>query len=375
MGVLTCSLALVGTVAAQSVAQSREKVHKLEILSKAHTLEQALPSMKGPTDTQFFELMNSSEPELLWLRSTRVDIVDEEGDAMSGEFLCHSNLYFTDFGEHQAMFSRNVTSNQKFIDVNQGQLEVRMPDGFGIPMMSTESLRFHSMVINPSDKPEPFVTRVKTTFEYLRDDELVGPIKALSQRAIRLRVPVALAKGHEHHASASHDDHSGHDASDALQCDPEQETYEDQSLVTSATKNIFKTDPNGPTWSVHWVVPPGRHEYRYKFDNGLRMPFQESMVHMITTHVHPYAVSVELHDLTTGERVFRAEIETFDGVPGIANIPHYSSVTGLPVYRDHQYEIVAVYENTTDENIDAMALLYLYYWDRNFTKPVVRASS
>jgi len=375
IGLQVCSLAvMVGTLSAEPREHAREKIHKLEILSKMHTMEEFIPSMKGPTDTQFFELEQDGKPGLLWLKSARVDVIDDDAETISAEHLCHSNLFFKDFGEHQEMFLGKVTSNQKFIDINQGQLEVRMPDGFGIPMMSTEQLRFHSMIINPTAQSEPFQARVRTTFEYLRDDELTGPIKALSQRAIRLRIPVALAEGHEHHALSSEIDNSGHDESEGLQCDPEQETYQGQALTETATKNIFKTDPDGPIWSVHWFVPPGRHEYRYKIDNGLRMPFKETIVHMITTHVHPYAESVELYDLTDGKRVFRTEIETFDGSSGIANIPHYSSTEGLSVHKDHLYEIVVVYNNTTAEDVDAMALLYLYYWDRDFARPTAHAS-
>jgi hypothetical protein len=385
---LACLLIfLIGAAAVATAAKRKEKLYKIELISKSHTLDQVIPSMQGPTDTQHFSLSTKSGPELVWLKSTRVDIIDEAGDAISTEFLCHSNLYFDELGEHQKLFSRNVTLDQKFVDINQGQLTVEMPEGFGIPLMSSESLRFHSMVINPTAKAEPLDARVKTTFEYLRDDELVAPIKALSQRALRLRVPIALPKGHDHshssHSSelpdvskletkaphADHAGHSGHGSADGLQCDPEQETYDGQALTKSATKEIFKTEPEGPIWSIHWLVPPGRHDYRYRVEAGLRMPFDETTVHMITTHVHPYAESIELHDLTVGERIFRADIENFDAVPGVSHVPHYSSLEGLPIYKNHEYEMVVVYNNPTDKNIDAMALLYLYYWDRNFTKP------
>ena len=34
---------------------------------------------------------------------------------------------------------------------------------------------------------------------------------------------------------------------------------------------------------------------------------------------------------------------------------------GFRVYRDHKYELEALYDNTTDHDVDAMAMMYLYY--------------
>ena len=69
-----------------------EKLHRREIISKVHTIDRVYPSMKGPSDTQHFQLDDGSEPELIWLRSARVDVVDGQGEPMSSEYLCHSNL-------------------------------------------------------------------------------------------------------------------------------------------------------------------------------------------------------------------------------------------------------------------------------------------
>ena len=44
---------------------------------------------------------------------------------------------------------------------------------------------------------------------------------------------------------------------------------------------------------------------------------------------------------------------------------------GIPVYADHQYELVSVYENTSAEEQDSMAVMYLYLDDRHFHRPLV----
>ena len=47
----------------------------------------------------------------------------------------------------------------------------------------------------------------------------------------------------------------------------------------------------------------------------------------------------------------------------------YSSVEGIPIYADHEYEIVSVYDNPTDEPQDAMAVMFLYMLDKGFVPP------
>ena len=38
----------------------------------------------------------------------------------------------------------------------------------------------------------------------------------------------------------------------------------------------------------------------------------------------------------------------------------YSSTTGFPIYKNHDYELITVYDNPTGHDIDAMAVLRLY---------------
>ena len=45
----------------------------------------------------------------------------------------------------------------------------------------------------------------------------------------------------------------------------------------------------------------------------------------------------------------------------IQKIPVYSSEEGFPLYADHTYEVESFYDNTTDGDVDAMAMMYIYY--------------
>ena len=86
-------------------------------------------------------------------------------------------------------------------------------------------------------------------------------------------------------------------------------------------------------------------------------------------HLHPFAESLTLRDLTTGRDVFRAETRSPDGRIGLERVEHFSSRKGIPIYKRHQYELVSVYDNTSGKVQDSMAVMFLYMLDKAFRKP------
>ena len=69
--------------------------------------------------------------------------------------------------------------------------------------------------------------------------------------------------------------------------------------------------------------------------------------------------------LTTGESLFKATASNFPNRIAVEEITHYSSRDGLRINRSHEHEIVAIYNNTTRQEIDSMAVMYLYLRDYN----------
>jgi hypothetical protein len=90
----------------------------------------------------------------------------------------------------------------------------------------------------------------------------------------------------------------------------------------------------------------------------LGLPY-DTTVHYIAAHVHPFAESIELRDLTSDETIFKAKATQTSGV-GLASVEHFSSVEGVPLYKDHEYELISVYDNTSSVDQDAMATMLLY---------------
>ena len=98
----------------------------------------------------------------------------------------------------------------------------------------------------------------------------------------------------------------------------------------------------------------------------IALPY-DTTLHFIGVHVHPYSESLELRDLTTGETVWKSDHENHTERIGLSRVDYFSSEEGLPIFSDHHYELISVYDNTSRENSDAMATMLLYYLDREFS--------
>ena len=53
----------------------------------------------------------------------------------------------------------------------------------------------------------------------------------------------------------------------------------------------------------------------------------------------------------------------------VRSVEYFSSAEGVPLHKDHEYEMVSIYENTSGEEQDSMAVMYMYLLDKRFEKP------
>lgn len=328
---------------------------RIEFLSDPYTIDQTYASMHGPWQNHKVSFPNATHGELLWLTAIHNQALRTADEMpLSQEFLCHSNLGFAgDAGQlsrHNPVFAATANLEPRVFTLIQGQNSIELPPGFAFPILSDEPLEFVSMIVNNNQVEElPLELTVKTTLEYLRDAELAEPPKPLFRRRIFSFVGVegqAPGSEHSHHMTAT-------EAGEVAESAPASE--------------VLGVDAEGRQYTFHWMVPPGRHVYRSRIGRQLRLPF-DTTAHMVTAHLHPYGESLALLDLTTGETLVELEAKPYPDRIGIADMEHYSSSTGIRLYRDHEYELVAVYDNSTSQEQDAMAIMYLYFLDHEFTR-------
>jgi len=127
-------------------------------------------------------------------------------------------------------------------------------------------------------------------------------------------------------------------------------------------------DPHGRHMTGHWVVPPGKQFNTNDVTWFMNLPY-DSRLHYAAVHLHPFAESLTLRDATAGTDIFKAQAENPKHRVGLDRVDAFESVTGVPMYKDHKYEMVSVYNNPTRQNADSMASMFLALDDPEFVAP------
>jgi len=343
----------------------------VEVFSKTHRIDRVIKSMEGEPDDESFRLFKAEKPELLWVTTGNVQVIDANTQiSKPAEMLCHSHLMFPfanfDQRKHNALFGNTTNLDLKLFTLVQGQTDIELPKGFAIPVLSNETFSFSSMIISPQKPQDPMEVKAKGTFEFYRDKDLPVAPKPLFWRGLALMVPVKSSMTGDHCTSEM----TGVSAEGTYMPAPTELSAE----PAKASMNLVHEHQSGKyKESYHWMVPPGRHEYRYTLENGLMIPFDTTM-HYANLHLHPYAESLELRDLTTGQSIYKGYSKNLDHVAGIAQLTYYSDEKGIQMHKDHLYELVCVYNNTTDREVDAMAIMFVYFLDKNFDRDQLKLS-
>lgn len=280
-------------------------------------------SMDGP-----HERLTIDPSEMAWITGYSTHVVDaDSGERMGDEFFCHSQV--------------QLVNETRLLVTATGIADVRFPEGFGLPLHRIlrgmpppyRGVTVLGMVLNNFDATMDRSTMVRATIEYTTDDEARA-------RGLKKLYKVELPMTVEPKTDETPDDATG-----------------EHCVVVGGLKS-------------HWMVPPGPQTTRKRY-SGL-FPV-DARVHYAAVHLHNYGRIMRLKDATTGEELWRTEVAYEPTRMQIAKIPFYASARGFPVYRDHEYEIEAFYENTSGAPTDAMAVMYLYYnplVDVDITYPV-----
>jgi hypothetical protein len=74
---------------------------------------------------------------------------------------------------------------------------------------------------------------------------------------------------------------------------------------------------------------------------------------------------MELRDLTTGTTILRLNSRDWPDRVGVAHVDEFKSIEGIPIFRDHRYQVTTDYDNISGSKTDAMAILYLYLLEKD----------
>jgi len=326
-----------------------------KVLSKVYHVDKKYRSMMGPQSTNELHLGDPKADELVWVVGYEAVMVGKDGERrMPQEFMCHSNLDLDPMAHREAVKAEPGISGRLFT-LSQGQLSIRFPEGFGIPVRSSEKISLTTQVLN-LNLPKPDVdVRHKVTVYYVRDAEAGRPMKALFQKSA---YGLALLDGKDGHFGMDHGKgHGGMDHGGATGC-----------LAKENASDHTYDDGLGRTFTGHWVVEPGREVNKTPVTKILALPY-DATVHYIAVHLHPFAQSLTLRDTTTGKVIFHSVAKNYADKIGLEHVDYFSSEKGILLKADHEYELESVYENTSGEPQDSMAVMYLYLHDERFERP------
>jgi cyclophilin family peptidyl-prolyl cis-trans isomerase len=378
LGILAlAALAAPTLLRADDAPAPAQTVMRKQILSQTYTIDKKYRSMEGPGSLQRVYLGDQDKPELLWVVGVHTEMVGEDGTSPQlPELMCHVNIDL-DPARHQALFNLQRPTASRLVTLSQGMLDASLPPGFGFPIASNEPLILYTQVLNHNiADPKNIKVRHRVTFEYVRDKDLKKPMKPLfnvgaSGMVLLNNNPLALTTSmatppdtssitvdNKAGSSSSADAHSGHGTSCLI--------APRAPNATGAAADYV--DPAGRHLTGHWVVPPGKQVNHSDITWFMSLPYN-TRLHYAAVHLHPFAKALIIKDTTTGKTVFEAKAEGPKEGIGLTHVDTFTSPDGVPLYKDHKYELISEYDNPTKENSDSMASAFLGLQDPEFVKP------
>jgi hypothetical protein len=328
--------------------------HKAVITSAVHRIDKIYPSMTGPWSQAVFTLLDQSQPELVWITGAEVRMLDATGkQAMPDEFMCHANLDMDAEQFRQSMGTGKELDGRLFT-LSQGQLRVMFPQGTGVPVRSDLPLTLITQVLNLNHPKIDTEVRHEVTSHFVRDRDAQAAMVPLYESGVSAQVSL------EGKALPYDITGSGFAGMQSGMCIPGEKAIDWNE----------QQDRYGRRFTGHWVVPPGRQVNHTRCTSIMNVP-HDTRAHAIAVHLHPFAESLELRDVTDNKPIFKSAAENFREGVGLKHIDALISAEGVPIYAHHEYELICVYNNTTDQPVDSMAVMYLYLQDPEFHRSQV----
>ncbi|HEX3584269.1 MAG TPA: peptidylprolyl isomerase [Thermoanaerobaculia bacterium] len=353
-------------IALSALADDAPLVRTYVYLSPTYTIDKKYRSMEGPGSTESIYIdAQQDPPELLWIRGVKTEMVGEDGETPQlPELMCHVNVDL-DSTKHSAMFSLKRYTQQRLVTLSQGMLNAQFPDGFGYPLASNEPLNLFTQVLNHNiEHPNNMKVRHRVTITYVRDKDLKTPLKPL----FNVGASGTVILDNNPHAAMPNMATAEVTGNDGKPVD-----HTTSCLILPRAPNAVGTgsdytDPQGHKVTGHWVVPPGHQINHSDITWFMGLPMNATL-HWAAAHLHPFAQSLTIRDTTTGETVFEVNATDSKDKIGLDKVETFASEKGVPMYKDHKYELISVYDNPTQQNADSMASAFLALEDPDFVKP------
>ena len=249
-----------------------------EITLKNFLIDDIYPSMYGPWNRHYVKLFPSNEEPYVWITGYRAEVLDSNTGTASQEFMCHTNLDLAGVPGNPYRYVKSQLS------ISQGQQAIMLPPGFGlrIPNGPDNMIDVNGMVLNNN------YPNMHKYLDFRASIHYVGESTARSRRLVALRQASVFNTCRTNPG-------------------PGQTAWMAGSTDTECER-ASKTSEYAGDITGHWIVYPGRHVYKSDVTSQLGLD-DDTLIHYMWVHVHPFAESIELIDETTKTTVWRANIE------------------------------------------------------------------
>jgi len=344
-----------------------------QFISPVYTIDKIYHSMEGPSSVERIYLGDPTAPaELLWVTGIRTEMVDADGTTPQlPELMCHVNVDL-DQPKHQALFGFRRATASRLMTLSQGMLAAKVPAGFGFPLASNEPLLLFTQVLNLNiTHPLNIKVRHRVTIDYVRARDLTTPIKPLfnvgaSGMVILDDNPLALSHSMMSMPStASVTTEAGHEGATM---NPNMSCLVGSRAPQATSSSADYTDPQGRKMTGHWIVPPGKQVNHSDITWFMNLKY-DTRLRYAAVHLHPFARSLEMRDMTTGKTVFVAKAQNPATGVGLTHVDEFSSPEGVLLQHAHKYSLISTYDNPTNGNVDSMASIFLGLDDPELTIP------
>ena len=325
----------------------------------------AAPAMGGSPSSQIqaqhgLSDSNGQHRTLLWLKGIKLEVLDENNQVLpTAEFVCHANIDLNPSFRNTVLTMGERPMTSRLATITQGQTEITFPPGYGVPAVSDEPWNIILQAANRTTDKHRRI-KLKCTFYFIKDSDLAYPITALAWYA-----PFAYVVIDKNSPELA--------ITEKANC-PSCFGLADGVNAPNNTSNGTFTDKNGRRMSGHWIVPPGIHTYRTAISEEIEPGFASKprIVHAFWSHVHPLCTDFSLYkcDGNSREKMLssRTKTDTSHGLE-IQGISYWSSIKGVLLPANTNYELEITYDNTTQKPLDTMASMGIFFEDPGFARP------
>ncbi len=331
------------------------KMEKAVFHSKSLDVDGLAKSMTGDIDDQktSVDVWNG---ELIWVTGAQVSMKVSSGVEVNtrDEFLCHSlvNLHQQD---QLPWKIPTKGTDKRFFTFSQGINAVQFPEGFALPLWSTTKLSIGNQVLNLNRPDAKAAVQFTVSLDYFRQQENCSAPKALYQQPVFVTKKTAGPAGPY---NATPNEKGVFRRKGGIYMD----TAFAQCGIRYEEGYHPYYDNYGRTFTAHWSVSQDTLEVLATNVTPMLDLKKNTRIHSITMHVHPYAKSLTLLDKTSNTVLFEGQVQyKNNNYSLIHSVDSYSSNEGIPVFKNHEYQLISVYRNPNRRSdITAMATLFLY---------------